>query len=237
MVDNSRSEGPQLITLPPPNPPTDLIASALFLPLNAITSAHRGRKLRFVGQVLAFHPPTSLLLLTSYPPTNKPHTPSPTILINISIPLLGQNPSGIDVSSSADSMYSKDPQIPSPTNITDFGSSPKLVNRESLSLNRGEWVNIVGWLEGEGEKMVRKVKTSSSYLKPLPIILECIHISNSRPPPIDAMYRGNMESWDGNRSVLGDGTVEFSDHVDEEEIDFEIIETPTTAKVKQRRHG
>ncbi|WVW86019.1 hypothetical protein I302_108057 [Kwoniella bestiolae CBS 10118] len=185
---------PQLISLPPPLPPTDLIASALFLPLHGVGTAHRGKKLRFVGQILAFHPPTSLLLLTSFPPTSNPHSPSPTILVNISTPLMGQSPSLKDISSATHSSYASASQ-----GIPENGRVP--INRESLALQRGEWVNVVGWLEGDGERMVRKVKTSSSYAKPLPFILEAIHISNARSPPVDAMHRGNSPAWDGNRST------------------------------------
>ena len=41
------------IALPPPPPPTDLIQSALFLPLSAITARHAGRKIRTIGQYVA----------------------------------------------------------------------------------------------------------------------------------------------------------------------------------------
>jgi hypothetical protein len=44
------SAGQQLIALPPPPPATDLIQSALFLPLSAITRLHRGKKIRTIGQ-------------------------------------------------------------------------------------------------------------------------------------------------------------------------------------------
>ncbi|KAK6909560.1 hypothetical protein I203_103581 [Kwoniella mangroviensis CBS 8507] len=187
----------QLVTLaPPPPPPSDLIASALFLPLHAVNIEHRGRKLRFVGQVLAFHPPTSLLLLTSFPAASNPHSPSPTILVNISIPLMGQSPSLKDVSAAAGSSSHNHTAQSS----SEGRSGRVAINREALTLNGGEWVNVVGWLEGDGERMVRKVKTSSSYLKPLPIILEAIHLSNARPPPVDAMYRGNIAGWDGTRT-------------------------------------
>ncbi|WWD19516.1 hypothetical protein CI109_103977 [Kwoniella shandongensis] len=190
-------QGPKLVTLPPPPPPSDLIASALMLPLHAVASTHRGRKLRLVGQVLAFHPPTSLLLLTG-PPSNpsSPSVPSPTLLVNISTPLLGQSPSISDISSAQDSLYSRQPQLPSiPSTISASG----LVNREKVTLNRGEWVSVVGWLEGDGSKMVRKVKTSNSYLAPLPLILEAIHIANSHVIPPSPLYRGQIAAWDGIR--------------------------------------
>ncbi|WVQ67134.1 uncharacterized protein L199_005329 [Kwoniella botswanensis] len=212
----------QLVALPPPPPPSDLIGSALFLPLHNVNLEHRARKLRFVGQVLAFHPPTSLLLLTSFPPASDPHSPSPTILVNISIPLMGQSPSLKDVSAAAESnSYTQTVQSSSEGQL---GRGP--VNREPLTLNRGEWVNVVGWLEGDGEKMVRKVKTSSSYLKPIPIILEAIHLSNARPPPVDAMYRGSIPGWDGIRSSTKGGEDEPIVIDDDDEGEDVLESTP-----------
>ncbi|WRT70359.1 uncharacterized protein IL334_007357 [Kwoniella shivajii] len=215
---------PQLITLTPPRPPSDLIASALFLPLNEISPTHGGRKLRFVGQILAFHSPTSLLLLTSYPNSQTPNSPSPTILVDISTPLLGQSPSVKDISAVQDSMYSRNPQPPSPVMMT--GKEGNYVNREMLSLSRGEWVSLVGWLEGDGSKMVRKVKTSSSYLKPLPLILQAIHISSSRPPPINGLHRGSVLPWNGERYTKDE--VGFTDEADTELEDS----TPRPSKTR-----
>jgi hypothetical protein len=42
--------GPGLVAIPPPGPPSDIIQSALFLPLSALSTEHRGRKLRTIGQ-------------------------------------------------------------------------------------------------------------------------------------------------------------------------------------------
>lgn len=47
---SQRASGARLVAVPPPQPPTDLIQSALHLPLESITRAHRGRKLRTTGQ-------------------------------------------------------------------------------------------------------------------------------------------------------------------------------------------
>jgi hypothetical protein len=47
---SGQSHGPGLITLAPPAPPSDTIASALFLPISAIDIGHRGRKIRTIGQ-------------------------------------------------------------------------------------------------------------------------------------------------------------------------------------------
>lgn len=40
----------QAVALDPPAPPSDLIQSALFLPLATITKDHYGRKVRTIGQ-------------------------------------------------------------------------------------------------------------------------------------------------------------------------------------------
>ncbi|WVF73185.1 hypothetical protein IAT40_008004 [Kwoniella sp. CBS 6097] len=192
MVIESLPGRPTLVALPPPPPPSDLTPSALFLPLHKIsTTEHQGRKLRFVGQILAFHPQTSLVLLTSFPAVPNSHTPSPTILVNIAVPLLGESGSKIksgraqsNISNNKNHnndhhVYSRNPQRPP----AEWNQENGYENRENLSLGRGEWITVVGWLEGDGERMVRKVKTSSSFVKPLPLILEAIHISNARPPP------------------------------------------------------
>ncbi|WVR07799.1 hypothetical protein IAU60_004842 [Kwoniella sp. DSM 27419] len=189
----------RLIALPPPAIPTDLIPSALFLPLHAVTETHRGRKLRLSAQILTFHAPTSLLLITAYPP-ERPGHPSPTLLVDLSTPLLGQSPAATDVSSASDSVYSRTGQRMA---IQPSSGLHRAVNREHVSLARGEWVCIVGWLEGDGSKMVKKVKTSASFLKPLPIILEAIHISNARPPPLDALYRGTLLPGASEESMTG----------------------------------
>jgi hypothetical protein len=42
--------GPGLVAIPPPNPPGDIIQSALFLPISAISTDHSGRKIRTIGQ-------------------------------------------------------------------------------------------------------------------------------------------------------------------------------------------
>ncbi|OCF32215.1 hypothetical protein I316_06129 [Kwoniella heveanensis BCC8398] len=172
---------PALVALPPPPPPSDLIASALFIPLHKISTEHRGRKLRFLGQILAFHTQTSLLLLTSYPAIPNSHTPSPTILVDISTPLLGETVRYDQTP------LQRPPMLDSPATATAtaaVGAERMYGNRENITLARGEWVCVVGWLEGDGERMVRKVKVSSSFVKPLPLILEAIHISNARPPPV-----------------------------------------------------
>jgi hypothetical protein len=42
--------GPGLVAISPSNPPGDIIQSALFIPISAISTEHRGRKIRTIGQ-------------------------------------------------------------------------------------------------------------------------------------------------------------------------------------------
>lgn len=42
--------GPGLVALSPPKPPSDIIQSALLVPISAIGPEHRGRKIRTIGQ-------------------------------------------------------------------------------------------------------------------------------------------------------------------------------------------
>ena len=163
-----------VIELNPPPPPNDFIQSALFIPLSSITQAHVGRKVRTIGQsvaflclilgrsemsdhhrfcrILAFNPSTSLLLLTA-PSTSSAPTPIPTLLINITTPLLGQSPASTDLSNINHDVYSRVPK----SSVTSNSFKNGLVNRERLRLDRGEWVMVVGWLETDARKIVRKV--------------------------------------------------------------------------------
>jgi hypothetical protein len=50
MAGNHTQVKPGLTTLDPPKPPSDLIQSALFLPIPAISMDHIGRKIRTIGQ-------------------------------------------------------------------------------------------------------------------------------------------------------------------------------------------
>jgi len=49
----SQDLGPGLVSLDPPAPPSDIIASALFIPIPAIDKGHRGRKIRTIGQYVS----------------------------------------------------------------------------------------------------------------------------------------------------------------------------------------
>lgn len=89
------------------------------------------------------------------------------------------------------------------------------VARERLRLDVGEWVTVVGWLEGDVRKFRKEVGDwfdswsrrlgsrqlqdlnvvdFGRYATPLPVGLEAILITQSRPPPPDAIYRGELPS-------------------------------------------
>jgi hypothetical protein len=46
------------------------------------------------------------------------------------------------------------------------------------------------------------VTATDTYAKPLPIILEAIHISASRAPPVE-LHRASASSWNGVRTPIG----------------------------------
>jgi hypothetical protein len=108
------------------------------------------------SRILAFDMKTSILLLTS---SGQP--PQPTILVDTSIPLLGNTPSlkTLDVHDK-DSWFKSDEEK---VKGRKYGSGEKFVNRETLKLDRGEWVCVVGWFEGDGAKYARKVCEEGSY--------------------------------------------------------------------------
>jgi len=174
--------------------------------------------LRF--RILAFDPKTSLLLLSA-PPTS-PTGALPTMLVDLSIPLLGQSPSAKDVSHLEGGVYSRpSPPTVRPVNATGFAEDESEGRwRERLRLDRGEFVCVVGWLEGDARRLARKVNPGPTYNRPLELMLEAIHVSASRPPPNGAVFRGSIRAWDGN---LGRG--------EEEDNEQEMDETP-----KARRH-
>lgn len=81
-----------------------------------------------------------------------------------------------------------------------------LVGREMVSIRRGEWVNLVGWLE-DGKDAVRKIQTFGPYAPPPPLILEVIHISNSRPLPTPIpKLRGEIDGWNGQLTAISPDT-------------------------------
>lgn len=176
--------------------------SALLLPLSRISEDHRGRKIRTTGQyvawireaerrILAYDMKTSLLLLAAQPTGRGPIA---TLLVDLKVPLLDcPNPAITDIPLH-DYTFAPAPRTP---------QTAGLVNRERLRIERGCWVCVVGWLEGElakRPKSVRKLQSDGlsqsqgvgSYAPPLEVVLEAIHISNARPAPNGAVHRGDL---------------------------------------------
>jgi hypothetical protein len=144
-------------------------------------------------RILAFDPVTSLLLLSALPSPSSPVRPSsdptstgststlsaqprttPTLLINVSTPLLGQSPALSDLSRLDSGVFSRTAQGFKAPHATDGdevvttvghnstgrdadGLSDAERYREALKIARGEIVMVVGWLEGDGRKIARKV--------------------------------------------------------------------------------
>lgn len=110
-----------------------------------------------------------------------------------------------DTATAEGTIYSRDSYSSLPSSKQASGRRENL-----LKLDRGEFVTVVGWLEGDGTKVVERVCTvlpavikpnnnahwqvnpGSAYVRPLDTILEAIHIVNSRCPPPDAIYRGDL---------------------------------------------
>jgi hypothetical protein len=147
--------GPGLVAIPPPNPPSDIIQSALFLPISALSAEHRGRKIRTIGQyvshpsfcvnetrVIAYDVKSSILLLAAI--ATQATGPLATILINTSTPLLGLTPA-----------------LKPPPQDDGYSRPPTMSNgnreRQPLSLDRGEFVTVVGWLESNQSKLSSQV--------------------------------------------------------------------------------
>lgn len=54
---------PSLMTLIPPEPPVDIVQSAVFLPISSISVQHKGRKIRTSGQYVSLNRLTPALRL------------------------------------------------------------------------------------------------------------------------------------------------------------------------------
>lgn len=83
-----------------------------------------------------------------------------TLLVNASIPLLGKSPSAKDVSEAYGSGWGsrEAPQAASVSvPVSECVGSAGLINRERLRIERGEWICVVGWLEGEVSRRIELV--------------------------------------------------------------------------------
>ncbi|AFR96883.1 hypothetical protein C343_05010 [Cryptococcus neoformans C23] len=197
----------------PPPCRNDAVTPALFIPVHAVHEGLKHRKVRLIGQILHFNNRKAILIITSHPsaptPTPSP-TQSPTLIADISIPLLANSPSARDVTdvlgSAVFSRMSKSFLPPEREEDKRMMRMKGLVGREMVSMRRGEWVNLVGWLE-DGKDAVRKIQTLGPYAPPPPLILEVIHISNSRPFPTPIpKLRGEMDGWNGQLTAISPDT-------------------------------
>jgi hypothetical protein len=127
--------GPGLVAIPPPK--------------------HRGKKIRTIGQyvphpsvcvnetrVIAYDVKSSILLLAAI--ATQATGPLATILINTSTPLLGQTPALKSLPQ--DDGYSRPPTMSNGNR-----------ERQPLSLERGEFVTVVGWLESNQSRLSSQV--------------------------------------------------------------------------------
>lgn len=197
----------------PPACRNDAVTPALFIPVHAVHEGLKHRKVRLIGQILHFNNRKAILIITSHPsaptPTPSP-TQSPTLIADISIPLLANSPSARDVTDVLGSaVFSRMSKSFLPLEREEDKRMMRmkgLVGREMVSMRRGEWVNLVGWLE-DGKDAVRKIQTFGPYAPPPPLILEVIHISNSRPFPTPIpKLRGEMDGWNGQLTAISPDT-------------------------------
>ena len=108
------------------------------------------------GRILYFNPQSSVLLLSAYP--RRTGQSIPTLLVDVAVPFLGQSPAAKSVYPE-DNVYSRQPAPPSvDTRIVDSGRAVKGTAREMLKVHKGEWVHVVGWLEGNIKVHNREVR-------------------------------------------------------------------------------
>ena len=85
--------------------------------------------------------------------------PYPTILVDISLPLLGGlliAPTNLDSSNVISTAEAADDEDEDNMKRT-RKKRGVMINREPLRIQRGEWVCVVGWLEGKAKNTMKKV--------------------------------------------------------------------------------
>ena len=103
---------------------------------------------------MAYEPKAGIVLLSAVP--DRATGPFSTLLVDVTTPLLGMTPAMRDPAAPEDVVYSRD----SYSSLAQSKSSSE--RRDNLlSLKRGEFVTVVGWLEGDGTKLVERVRSSS----------------------------------------------------------------------------
>ncbi|KAL7418316.1 hypothetical protein Q5752_006774 [Cryptotrichosporon argae] len=161
----------RLARLAPPPPPPDLTPAARLVALGSISPSAHGMKLRVIGQILWFDTANALAILTA-----SGHPDRPTLAVNLAVPLL--------------SVPYTTEQYMYPTGAASSGSTPAapasrpptgLVNRRRVRLAPGEWVCVVGWLEGEPPGQWRM---PPGFADPPAKVLDAIYMSMAREPPV-----------------------------------------------------
>lgn len=197
--DDEASEDRLKIALQhPPSVPGDIIQSALHLPLTSLSTAHIGRKVRIVAQAVHFDPASGLAILASPRAGASAGRARPVLLVDLSVALLGQSPAAVDVSDASGSAWST-----GHTGAAGHAGASGLARgdrggRAMVSIEKGEWMCVVGWLERDERGLPTGVDLGDGPCQSLGMIMGAIHISAAREPPSGAIFRGNIECWDGS---------------------------------------
>lgn len=104
-------------------------------------------------RILAYEPKAGILLLSAIP--ERAIGPLGTLLVDVSTPLLGRTPAMPEITPAEHLVYSREPTVSNSTGTR---------KDEPLKLERGEFVTIVGWLEGDGTKLASRVSSTSHPL-------------------------------------------------------------------------
>ncbi|WVN84953.1 uncharacterized protein L203_100090 [Cryptococcus depauperatus CBS 7841] len=215
----------------------DAIPPALLIPLHLVNINHRGRKLRLIGQVLHYNLRKAICILSSHSPQQ--NSQYPTLLVDLSVPLLANSPSVKDISLSSMRKYSMASQHEVHNNAQETTENKRGkeqawdISRELLSLRKGQWVSVVGWLE-DGSEAVQKFHAFGQYAPLPPVILEAIHIQPSKgfPTPLTKL-RGEISAWNGKRTLDTNNLEGDCQDAIQEEIVFWEDDWESTPKPKK----
>lgn len=147
-----------------------------------------------ICRVAQFDPSSGLAIVSC--PRAEPSTRCPVLLVDLWVALLGQSPAAPDLSEAYGSTWGANQ-----TRIAGTKQVPILARdngRVRVVIEKGGWVCVVGWLEKDERGLSKRVDLGDGYAKPFGMILEAIHISEAREPPNGAIFRGDMEAWDGS---------------------------------------
>ncbi|BEJ12079.1 hypothetical protein CspHIS471_0205390 [Cutaneotrichosporon sp. HIS471] len=175
----------RLSRAPPLVSPTDLTPAALFLSLHNVGPSHIGRKLRMVVQILALdqsHKATHVLA------TSHATQPRPLLLLSLDKVLLGRHPSLLFADWWETPQQGTSTQSPLTKPVGPEGGAR--TPRSPLALRPGEWISVVGWLEASD--VPREIIVPDGYTSPLDAVLDCIHVSMAREPPLGSVCRGDL---------------------------------------------